>query len=70
MVASNKVHFPLFQNKFYPDGGTAKSKDALAFVDLLKQLLHLDGDCRISAYDALQQPFITMTHLDTPGCKT
>ncbi|XP_075906593.1 homeodomain-interacting protein kinase 3-like isoform X2 [Nelusetta ayraudi] len=55
---------------FYPDGGTAKSGDALAFVDLLKQLLHLDGDCRISAYDALQQPFITMAHLTAPGCKS
>ncbi|XP_077398307.1 homeodomain-interacting protein kinase 2-like [Festucalex cinctus] len=31
-----------------------------AFLDLLKQMLHLDGNQRISASQALQHPFITM----------
>ncbi|XP_061137194.1 homeodomain-interacting protein kinase 2-like [Syngnathus typhle] len=31
-----------------------------AFLDLLKQMLHLDGQQRISASQALQHPFITM----------
>ncbi|XP_061639105.1 homeodomain-interacting protein kinase 2-like [Phyllopteryx taeniolatus] len=33
-----------------------------AFLDLLKQMLHLDGRRRISASQALQHPFITMAH--------
>lgn len=41
-------------------------EDRLAFVDLLKQLLHLDGRLRISAFQALNVPFITMTHITSP----
>nr|XP_061797392.1 homeodomain-interacting protein kinase 1-like [Nerophis lumbriciformis] len=38
-----------------------------SFVDLLKQMLHLDGRQRISASQALQHPFITMGQLPDSG---
>ncbi|XP_004075909.1 homeodomain-interacting protein kinase 1 isoform X1 [Oryzias latipes] len=41
----------------------AEHVDRLAFVDLVKRLLDLDGDQRISPSDALQQQFITRSHL-------
>uniref|UniRef100_A0A8C5DPN7 Protein kinase domain-containing protein n=1 Tax=Gouania willdenowi TaxID=441366 RepID=A0A8C5DPN7_GOUWI len=34
-----------------------------AFIDLLKKMLRLDGAKRISPTEALQHPFITMSHL-------
>ncbi|XP_075906414.1 homeodomain-interacting protein kinase 3-like isoform X2 [Nelusetta ayraudi] len=50
----------------YPTQNFGEMEDKLAFVDLLKQLLHLDGRLRISAYQALNLPFITMTHITSP----
>uniref|UniRef100_A0A8C5G1N7 Protein kinase domain-containing protein n=1 Tax=Gouania willdenowi TaxID=441366 RepID=A0A8C5G1N7_GOUWI len=37
--------------------------DRKAFIDLLKKMLRLDGAKRISPTEALQHPFITMSHL-------
>uniref|UniRef100_A0A8C5HA55 Protein kinase domain-containing protein n=1 Tax=Gouania willdenowi TaxID=441366 RepID=A0A8C5HA55_GOUWI len=36
-----------------------------SFIDLLKKMLRLDGEKRISPTEALQHPFITMSHLST-----
>ncbi|XP_044067098.1 homeodomain-interacting protein kinase 2-like isoform X2 [Siniperca chuatsi] len=47
----------------YPKGEAAEFEDRRAFVDLMKQLLHLDGDQRISPHQALQHPLVTMSHL-------
>ncbi|KAK9528772.1 hypothetical protein VZT92_012917 [Zoarces viviparus] len=47
----------------YPKGEAAEFEDRKAFVDLIKQLLHLDGDQRISPHRALQNPFITKSHV-------
>ncbi|XP_034556286.1 probable serine/threonine-protein kinase dyrk1 [Notolabrus celidotus] len=47
----------------YPVDKPAELEDTLAFVDLLKGLMHLDGALRISPSQALQHPFITMSHL-------
>ncbi|XP_056241562.1 uncharacterized protein LOC130175227 [Seriola aureovittata] len=47
----------------YPEREAAEFEDRRAFVDFMKMLLHLDGDQRISPCQALQQSFITMTHL-------
>jgi len=47
----------------YPKEDAAEYEDRKVFVDLLKQLLDLDGDQRISPSEALQHPFITMSHL-------
>ncbi|GLD45580.1 homeodomain-interacting protein kinase 1-like protein, partial [Lates japonicus] len=47
----------------YPKGEAAEFEDQRAFVDIMKQLLHLDGDHRISPCQALQHYFITMSHL-------
>ncbi|XP_069370244.1 uncharacterized protein [Paralichthys olivaceus] len=41
----------------------AEMEDHMAFVSILEELLHLDGDERISPRQALQQPFISMSHL-------
>ncbi|XP_029683064.1 homeodomain-interacting protein kinase 2-like [Takifugu rubripes] len=41
--------------------------DCHAFVDLLKLLLSVDGNRRISASQALYHPFITMSHLKEPS---
>uniref|UniRef100_A0A8C5DYU3 Protein kinase domain-containing protein n=1 Tax=Gouania willdenowi TaxID=441366 RepID=A0A8C5DYU3_GOUWI len=37
--------------------------DRKVFIDLLKKMLHLNGAERISPTEALQHPFITMSHL-------
>lgn len=52
--------------QIYPTQNFGEMEDRLSFVDLLKQLLHLDGRLRISAYQALNLPFITMTHITSP----
>uniref|UniRef100_A0A3Q3E0G6 Homeodomain-interacting protein kinase 1-like n=1 Tax=Hippocampus comes TaxID=109280 RepID=A0A3Q3E0G6_HIPCM len=47
-----------------------KNQDACrekAFLDLLKQMLHLDGHQRISASQALRHPFITMAQQPDSG---
>ncbi|KAK9528794.1 hypothetical protein VZT92_012939 [Zoarces viviparus] len=56
----------------YPKGEAAEFEDRKAFVDLIKQLLHLDGDQRISPHRALQNPFITKSHVSehTDSCFT
>ncbi|XP_069380217.1 homeodomain-interacting protein kinase 1-like isoform X2 [Paralichthys olivaceus] len=38
--------------------------DNKAFINLLKHLLHMDSDLRISSADALQHPFISMEHME------
>ncbi|KAK2862470.1 hypothetical protein Q5P01_002003 [Channa striata] len=53
---------------FYPTREADEFKDRRAFVHLMKQLLHLEGDQRISPSQALLHPFISMSHLpDDPG---
>ncbi|XP_035024839.2 homeodomain-interacting protein kinase 3 [Hippoglossus stenolepis] len=47
----------------YPELEAIEMEDRVAFVSLLEGLLHLDGDERISPVEALQQPFISMSHL-------
>ncbi|KAM6964730.1 ectonucleotide pyrophosphatase/phosphodiesterase family member 7-like [Tautogolabrus adspersus] len=52
----------------YLKNGAAGYRDRRAFVDLLKRLLHPEGNKRISAHQALQHPFITMSHLVQCPC--
>ncbi|CAB1427477.1 unnamed protein product [Pleuronectes platessa] len=47
----------------HPKLGAAEMEDRKAFVSLLEGLLHLDGDERISPCQALELPFISMSHL-------
>uniref|UniRef100_H3BZC1 Protein kinase domain-containing protein n=1 Tax=Tetraodon nigroviridis TaxID=99883 RepID=H3BZC1_TETNG len=52
-----------------PDGvvtSPAELEDRRQFVDLLKCLLNVDSEKRISPTQALQHPFITMSHLSDP----
>lgn len=47
----------------------AEKSDRREFVDLLKMMLMIDADQRISPSDALSHPFVTMQHLmDFPHC--
>jgi homeodomain interacting protein kinase len=47
----------------------AEKLDRLFFVDLLKKMIHLDQNKRITPSQALQHPFITMDHLvDYANC--
>ncbi|KAI4803275.1 hypothetical protein KUCAC02_006826 [Chaenocephalus aceratus] len=50
----------------YPKEEDAEFEDRKAFVDLLKQLLHVDGDQRISPQHALQHSFMTKSYLTEP----
>ncbi|KAK1899014.1 Homeodomain-interacting protein kinase 1 [Dissostichus eleginoides] len=45
--------------QIHPEEEAAEIEDSMAFVDLLKRLLHVDGDQRISPQHALQHSFIT-----------
>ncbi|XP_077569204.1 homeodomain-interacting protein kinase 3-like [Stigmatopora nigra] len=50
--------------KLKPEAGEAvELEDREAFVDLLKCLLHMDPEHRITPEDALRHPFLTMSHL-------
>ncbi|XP_034427114.1 homeodomain-interacting protein kinase 3-like isoform X1 [Hippoglossus hippoglossus] len=49
--------------RIHPKLGAAEMEDRMAFVSLLEGLLHLDGDERISPRQALELPFISMSHL-------
>ena len=51
------------QIQIHPELGAAEMADRMAFMSLLEGLLHLDGDKRISPRQALEQPFISMSHL-------
>lgn len=42
---------------------SAEFGDQLQFLDLIKSLLNVDAAKRISASEALNHPFITMSHL-------
>ncbi|XP_019748215.1 homeodomain-interacting protein kinase 1-like [Hippocampus comes] len=52
-----------------PGGDCAEGEldNRKAFLDLLKQMLHLDGHQRISASQALRHPFITMAQQPDSG---
>ncbi|XP_029912344.1 homeodomain-interacting protein kinase 2-like [Myripristis murdjan] len=43
---------------------TAKLRDQRQFVDMLKQMLHLDARRRITPSQLLEHPFISMSHLE------
>ncbi|XP_068174356.1 homeodomain-interacting protein kinase 1-like [Antennarius striatus] len=47
----------------YPSSGVAESWDRMNFIFLLKGLLNVDMNKRLSAQEALRSPFITMEHL-------
>ncbi|XP_069393856.1 homeodomain-interacting protein kinase 3-like [Paralichthys olivaceus] len=47
----------------HPKLEAAEMDDRVEFASLLEGLLHLDGDERISPCQALQKPFISMSHL-------
>ncbi|XP_077574771.1 homeodomain-interacting protein kinase 3-like isoform X2 [Stigmatopora nigra] len=49
---------------FYPVQEVGELEDRREFVDLMKLLLDLDGEHRISPQQALLHPFITMAHLN------
>ncbi|XP_077460845.1 homeodomain-interacting protein kinase 2-like [Stigmatopora argus] len=49
---------------FYPIQEVGELEDRREFVDLMKCLLDLDGEHRISPQQALLHPFITMAHLN------
>ncbi|XP_057699383.1 homeodomain-interacting protein kinase 2-like isoform X2 [Corythoichthys intestinalis] len=49
---------------FYPVLEVGELEDRREFVELMKCLLDLDGDQRISAQQALLHPFITLAHLN------
>ena len=63
--------FPRFQTHLPRnlDGSEvlADRVDRRQFVDLLKRMLSLDQDFRISPKEALNHPFITMAHLSDYG---
>ncbi|XP_028319305.1 homeodomain-interacting protein kinase 3-like [Gouania willdenowi] len=61
----NQTHFTSLDDLVYvyEKMGCAEMKDRKAFIDLLKKMLRLDGAKRISPTEALQHPFITMSHL-------
>lgn len=48
---------------------SAEYEDQLQFLDLIKLLLNVDAAKRISASEALNHPFITMSHLLNPEFK-
>ncbi|TMS15377.1 Homeodomain-interacting protein kinase 1, partial [Larimichthys crocea] len=54
----------------YPRENADEFEDRTAFIDLLKQLLHLVGDQRISPHQALQHSFIAMSHLTEHPCSS
>ena len=62
-LRADQLTWLCFQSQMYPKEDAAEYEDRKVFVDLLKQLLDLDGDQRISPSEALQHPFITMSHL-------
>ena len=41
----------------------ADFEDHHAFVEILKSMLHLDQDRRLTPVDALHHPFLNLTHL-------
>uniref|UniRef100_A0A0N5AZI0 non-specific serine/threonine protein kinase n=1 Tax=Syphacia muris TaxID=451379 RepID=A0A0N5AZI0_9BILA len=49
--------------------GVCEKLDRLEFVDLLKKMLSMDQDKRITPYDGLQHPFVRMTHI-ADYCRT
>ncbi|XP_069390411.1 homeodomain-interacting protein kinase 3-like [Paralichthys olivaceus] len=52
---------------FHPKLEAAEMDDRMVFVSLLKGLLHVDGDQRMTPSQALQHPFINMSHLRKDG---
>uniref|UniRef100_A0A8C5E0Q8 Protein kinase domain-containing protein n=1 Tax=Gouania willdenowi TaxID=441366 RepID=A0A8C5E0Q8_GOUWI len=61
----DRIHFQSLDDLFYyhDPADTAENVDRKVFIDLLKKMLHLNGAERISPTEALQHPFITMSHL-------
>jgi len=41
----------------------AEMADRREFLDLLKRMLLMNADCRINPGEALNHPFVSMTHL-------
>lgn len=53
----------LSQTQIHNFTSSAECEDQLQFLDLVKSLLNVDAAKRISASEALNHPFITMSHL-------
>ncbi|XP_028296079.1 homeodomain-interacting protein kinase 2-like [Gouania willdenowi] len=65
-----RCHFKSWDDLLYifNEEDAEELEDRRAFIDFLKQVLHQDGGKRISPTEALQHPFITMSHLSQdPG---
>lgn len=68
------LHFTLFlslkitcfQIQVYDCTSSDELDDRLHFIDLLMLLLNVDGTRRISAFQAGNHPFVTMSHLSDP----
>ncbi|XP_028332424.1 homeodomain-interacting protein kinase 2-like, partial [Gouania willdenowi] len=60
-----RCHFKSWDDLLYiyEEEDAEEFKDRRVFIDFLKQVLHPDGEERISPTEALQHPFITMSHL-------
>lgn len=67
IVCLKVICFPI---QIYPLTSPAELEDRHQFVDLLKYLLNVDSEKRISSFQALQHPFITMSHLLDPCYKS
>ncbi|XP_028295453.1 homeodomain-interacting protein kinase 3-like [Gouania willdenowi] len=68
----SRAHFSSLDDLLYifELGDAEEMEDRKVFIDFLKELLHPDGDLRISPADALQHPFITRSYLSQPRSQT
>ncbi|KAK7884342.1 hypothetical protein WMY93_027465 [Mugilogobius chulae] len=58
-------HYDTLESIFldFSTDNNAEHRDRTAFADLMKKLLDLDPDTRITPREALHHPFVTMEHL-------
>ncbi|XP_028333073.1 homeodomain-interacting protein kinase 3-like [Gouania willdenowi] len=68
----SRAHFSSLDDLLYISEveDAEEMEDRKVFIDFLKELLHLDGDLRISPVEALQHPFITGSYLSQPRSQT
>ncbi|XP_028290898.1 homeodomain-interacting protein kinase 3-like [Gouania willdenowi] len=68
----SRAHFSSLDDLLYISEveDAEEMEDRKVFINFLKELLHLDGDLRISPVEALQHPFITGSYLSQPRSQT